>query len=216
LGSLNEASGQPGPLRLLLIEALLVLCPTDTIAHCEASLAKLLDSLPEEEWSTLVQTVTFQLGFPRRKDEAPSAGNLKLDSMRFSYLIALKEPRDYGNLVFFKFFRTSTKETPFYLEFRQAQALSCAIAQALDWGEALSIVRECYARGVYAMDIDYQLRNSAHMMPSEIYTEVLSNARLYPIALCEGAEATASRAARKAVKPVSAIAKAERWFTFDR
>ncbi|MHC2440294.1 hypothetical protein ACVMB0_007669 [Bradyrhizobium sp. USDA 4451] len=53
-------------------------------------------------------------------------------------------------------------------------------------------------------------------MPTNIYTEVMSNSQLYPIAVCDAAKAAATRAARNAVKPVSIVAKAERWFTFDR
>jgi hypothetical protein len=218
LHSLGRCKSEPKSLRLLLIEALLLLCPADTIARCESHLVEILDSMPEEEWTTLARTVSNLRGLARRsinKDEALTESCFKLDALRFSYLIALRDSDRFGRPVFLKFFNTDSDTAPIYLEFRLAQALSCAIADALHWDDALAIVRDCYARGVYSPELEYQLRNALPTLPPEVYSEVLSNSRAYPIALCDFAEASAARAARRAVKAVSVVARAERWFAFD-
>jgi hypothetical protein len=53
-------------------------------------------------------------------------------------------------------------------------------------------------------------------LPTEIYSEVLLNPQAYPISFCDAAEGAASRTARKAIKPVAFIAKADRWFVYDQ
>lgn len=214
----EKSTNESKSLRLLLIEGLLVLCPTETIERCEESLARTLDSMTEEEWSTLALTVPSVNGSMRRhigKDDSPGQNNFRLDSMRASYLIALREPASVGRSVFLRHFRTYAGLSQDLLEFKQAQALNCAIAGVIEWDEALAILRDIYAHGVCALELDYQLRNSPLVMGPTVYSEILSNARLYPISICDAAEAAASRAARKAVRPVAAIAKADRWFSFD-
>ena len=204
---------------MLLIEALLLLCPTDTVARCETQLAEVLDGMTDEEWTSLAQTVATLNGVVRRsenKEEALAEAGFKFDAVRCSYLIALREPDRFGKSVFLKFFRGYSGTAPMYLEFRQVQALKCAIAGSLHWNEALETVRDGYARGVHATELDYHLRNSAMEIPQEVYSQVLSNPQIYPVTLCDTAEAAGSRAARKAVKPVSTIAKSERWFAFDK
>jgi hypothetical protein len=219
LHSLERSRSEPKSLRLLLIEALLLLCPIDTIAHCETQLAEILDGMAEEEWATLARTVSILSGVMRRstnKEELPTQTSLKLDAMRFSYLVALKDPDRFGKSVFLKFFSAYSGAVPIYLEFRQARALSCAVTGGLHWDEALAIIRDGYARGVHAPELQYHLNNPHSAIPPEVYSQVLSNSSAYPVALCDAAEESASRAARKGVKPVAAVAKAERWFAFDK
>jgi hypothetical protein len=217
LSALERVGAETRSLRLLLIESLLCLCPTETIERCEASLSAILDSMVEEEWSILVQTlssVRIAVGKPAR-DEALKKFGFKFESMRFSYLVASKGPKGLARLVFQRFFRTYAGATADYLEFKQEQAIRCAIAGEIQWDEALSIVRDGYARGVYVPRLEFDFRNSV-IMPAEVYPQILSNSQLYPLSICDVAEAAASRAARKAVKPVSAIAKADRWFVFNQ
>jgi hypothetical protein len=186
---------------------------------CEASLSAILESMSGEEWATLVQTLSaaaISLRGAASSEEPAAQKDLKLESMRFSFLIAWREPRSFGRSVFFKFFRSYSGDVRGYLEFKQVQALHCAATGALEWSEALGIVRDCYTHRVHAPGIDYQLRNGSLVMPIDVYSEILSNSQMYPISLCEVAEAVASRAARRAVKPVAAVAKTERWFAFDR
>jgi len=218
LNALEQSKAVSRPSRLLLIEALCILCPMGTIAHCEALLAEMLDAMPDEEWGTLVRTCSYLRNAARRtpnKDEATKQPAFRLESMRFSYLMTIRDADRLDSSVFLKFFRNYTGSELPYQEFTQAQAINCAIKNLLSWDEALQIVREGYARGVCASELDYRLRNGPAAMLAEVYSEVLSNSESYPVAVCDAAEAAATRAARRAVKPVSTVAKNERWFAFD-
>jgi len=216
---LGDCKNQSKSLRLLLLEALLLLCPTSVVVQCETELAAILDGLPEEEWTTLalmLPLLSSAITRQSNKEESATLADPELNSMRFSYLIAMKEPDRFAQSVFLTYFRNYSGAASIYLEFRQEHALRCAMAGSLHWDEALSIVKDGYARGIHATDIDYQLADSALTIPPHVYSQVLSNSQNYPIALCDAAEAAATRAARKAIKTVSSIAKAERWFAFDR
>lgn len=219
LSSMERSTTAPRSLRLLLIEALFILCPASTIAKCETNLAEILDKMNDEEWNTLALTLSYSRGAVRRganKEEATKQPGPKLETMRFSYLMALKDAERFGGPVFLNFFRTYSGSAAAFLEFRQAQAVQCAMSNALEWDEALHIVRDTYARGIHATELDYRLRNGKVSMPTQVYSEILSNFLLYPAALCDAAESAATRAARKAVKPVSVVAKNDRWFAFER
>lgn len=139
-----------------------------------------------------------------------------LESMRFAYLMAIRDADRLETAVFLKFFRTYEGSELNYQEFRQAQAVNSAISNLLEWDEALKIVRESYAQGVCSVELDYRFRHTSVTMPTAVYSEVLANSQLYPLAICAAAEAVATRAVRKAVRPVSTVAKNERWFAFDR
>ena len=219
LTSLEKSKSESRSLRLLLIEAFLLLCPTNTLGRCETRLAEILEAMSEEEWTNLVQMVTtigVTMRGPANKEDSTAPSSLRLDSMRFSYFLALKDPDSFGRPVFLRFFRAYSGTARGYLEFKQTQAVACAIAGLLEWSEALAIIRECYAHDVYAPGIEYQFRHTSVVIPSEIYSEILLDSQKYPVSLCDAAEANASRTARKAVKPVAVVAKADRWFAFDR
>ncbi|MBP1299771.1 hypothetical protein [Bradyrhizobium elkanii] len=204
---------------MLLIEALCILCPLSTIASCEAAISEMLDAMPDQEWNALALACMHSHRAARgtpHKSEPAKQPPLNLESMRFSYLIALLEAARFERSVFLKFLRNYAGSELAYLEFRQTQAVTHAVTGELDWDKALRIVRESYARGAHASELDFHLRNVPVPMPTDIYTEVLSNSQLYPVAVCDAAEAAATGAARKAVRPVSAVATTERWFAFDR
>ncbi|WP_441238289.1 NACHT domain-containing protein [Bradyrhizobium sp. 930_D9_N1_4] len=218
LSSISQVTAAPKSLRLLLIEALFILCPTSIIASCEARLSEVLDTMSEGEWGALALTLHQSRGAVRRvsnKEEATKHLGPRLESLRFSFLLASRHLEQFGGPVFLKFFRTYSGAAAPFLEFKQGQAIQCAMNNAIEWDEALRIVRDSYERGIRATELDYRLRNGTVAMSMSVYSEILSNSLSYPTVLCDAAEAAAARAARKAVRPVSAIAKNERWFAFD-
>jgi len=145
LRSLETSKAQTKSLRMLLIEGLLLLCSTDTITNCEAPLSEIMDSMPDDEWNTLAETVSSLLmDLVRRaasKEETTALDMLSLKSERFAYLIALREPERFARSVFLKRFRDYSGMIPRYVEFRQIQALKSASANELGWDEALAIIR---------------------------------------------------------------------------
>jgi len=219
LESLKDSRGAPKSLRMLLIQSFFIFSSLETVSACENDVSAALDELLDEDWEVLVHILSHLRGVVRgrtqREDVAKSSGP-KLERLRFSYLLALRDPDRFGSVVFLKFFRSDADVAQLYLSFCLSEAVNCAIANSLDWNEALRIVRKCYADEVAPRGLEFAFRKGRVVMPSEIYTEILSNPQLYPIAICDAAEAAATRAARKAIKPVSRIAKSERWFPFDR
>jgi hypothetical protein len=95
-------------------------------------------------------------------------------------------------------------------EFRQLCALDAGLAGELEWLRAMKIIRETYAQGAA-----YRLRRilvPGRMLPEAVADEILLKPTHYPAALWDFAESVASAKARKAVRAVGPIAKAEKWF----
>lgn len=96
-------------------------------------------------------------------------------------------------------------------EFRQTHALEGAMNGELEWPLAMSIVRDTYQEG--AAKGLRRVFMTGRMIPDTIANEVLfANPAQYPVALWDVAEGVASAKARKAIKAVGPIAKAEKWF----
>ncbi|MBB4363986.1 hypothetical protein GGD65_005040 [Bradyrhizobium sp. CIR18] len=219
LDALEKSKGASKSLRLLLIEALILLGQVNTIVQCEGILKEMLDNMSEEEWSTLATMTSLQQSTVKRptgKEEGSTQFAPNLDSLRFSYLLALRDSDRFGEKVFLKFFQTYSGSAQVYLKFRQNQAFRSALKGTLDWNEVLKIVSDGYARGVHGTNFDHQLANSHSPIPAEICKQVLENFQKYPMALRDAAEGATVRAARRGVKPVSVIARTERWFAFDQ
>ena len=196
---------------------MILLGQIDTIIRCESALASIMDEMTDDDWATLCQMVLSLAAIARRsapKEEPVRPISPTFESIRFSYLIALRDPDRFGQAVFFKFFKSYSGTAQDYLEFRQGQALACAANNAFNWNEALAIIKEDYARGI-TTEPDYPVLNSLNAIVPEVYSQILANSEQYPVALCDAAQAAASRVARRSVKPVSAIARTERWFAFD-
>jgi hypothetical protein len=128
-------------------------------------------------------------------------------------LLGLKNRVVYGRAAFLDHFVTSGENNAAVAEFRQTEAYLAALAGALDWRTALSIIRSTYARGTAGQMMRiFGARGQTLSLPVMVAQEILANAKEYPVQLWDIAEGVASMDARKAVRPVWTVARKDRWF----
>jgi hypothetical protein len=171
-----------------------------------------LDALNSEEWSTTVQLLSAQLDSPSfsGRSEPSSTVAQPMKSYRFAYLMALKSNRATARKLFIgNLLEQSDGNLPI-AEFRQLCALDAALSGELKWPSAMKIIQATYAQGAaYHLQ---RLITPGRTLPDEIASEVLRNPTQYPATLWDFAESVASTKARRAIRAVGPIAKAEKWF----
>jgi hypothetical protein len=204
LGALDKSVSESRSQRLLLIASLFLLGATQTVVHCESSLAQIVDAMSEDEWEIFIGIISspFHRETQRAKNKDDASlpkDEPALHSMRFGYLIARREPERFGQQVFLQFLKTYSGTSRPYLQFAQSWALNSAIVGKIEWSEALRIIRDTYSHGIESSELDSQLRHSPSILPAEIYSEILSNPQVYPVSLCDACESAASRNARRGI-----------------
>jgi hypothetical protein len=209
---LAEAKGLSFSTRLFVTMACFNLA-TESVLHQSADqIAEGLDALSSEEWSTTVQLVSTQIdriSFSSKAERSAAVAQSR-KSYRFSYLIALKSSRATARKLFLQNLLEQPDENLPIADFRQLFALDAGLAGELEWPRAMKIVRETYAQGAA-----YRLRRllvPSGMLPEAVADEILLKPMIYPAALWDFAEIVASDKARKAVRAVGPIARAEKWF----
>src|SRR5918999_677587 len=137
-------------------------CP-DVLFEMANDIAAYLDGLSHEEWSTLLDflpVVLEPLYFKRiSRDRNDQRWPRRPRSHRFAFLLGVKDPGAYGRSAFLGYFRTDAGESHARIaEFRQFWGMEAALAGALPWRSALSIVRSTYRRGASNHLIRFLLR----------------------------------------------------------
>ncbi len=184
-------------------------------------LADSLDSLSPEKWSTFLNFIHLIIepgyhyyyvsGHSRTNANQPLPR--QLGSPRLALLVGIKDRATYGRSVFLDYFMHGGPQHSVFSEFRQSQAFEAALAEALDWRVALTIIRSTYSEGAaYHLARVSRSRQQAVILPETVSQQILGNAKDYPVLLWELAENIASANARKAIRPVASVAKKERWF----
>ena len=209
---LSGSGKAPFSSRLLAVMACLVLATTSVIIELSNELSELLDAFDAEEWASAVQLISEQLDrdFLVAKPDTSSKELPPSQSHRLSFFVALRSNRAAATRLFLRDFLDVKDENLAIAEFRQTRAFDAALSNELDWSAAMAIVRATYKQGAA-----YQIRRLGLIarMPDQVANEVLAvNPSQYPVTVWEIAESVASAKARKAVKAVGPIAKAEKWF----
>lgn len=205
-----EAKALPFSAKLFVLMACFNLASNSVLLQLSGDIRDELDAFDAEEWSTVVHLLSPQIdriSFSNRSSQS-SLTAPPIKSYRLSYLMGLKSPRVIARKIFVKnLLKQHDRNLPI-AEFRQICALDAALSSELDWPSAMTIIRETYALGAA-----YQIRRLyAPALPDDIANEVLMNPTLYPAAMWDIAESVASSKARKAIRPVGPIARAEKWF----
>ena len=190
--------------------------PVSTAFGISETLAEALERLPACEWQTLLNFASLFINrgplAPARED-AVSALPVHLPSNRLALLVGLKDQVTYGRAVFLEHLFNGADGGRNAAEFRQGRAYEAAMAGALDWRAALSVIRSTYSEGASSSIARMSaalLRRTA--LPDSVVQQVLAAPREYPVHLWDAAEAVASAQLRKRIRPVGTIAKNDRWF----
>jgi hypothetical protein len=177
-------------------------------------LGRLLDELEGGEWKTLLEHMdTTQRGlFPPAigTSQTPKLLPRPLPSQRLALLVGMRDQGEYGRAIFLEHLVNSSDGSLPMAVYRQVHAFEAALAGAFDWRSALSVIRATYVEdAAYPLS---QIVTAKTRMPETVAQQVLNNARDYPVSLWSMAEGIANASARKTVRAVGRVAKADRWF----
>jgi len=197
--------------RLILFMALFVFADPAVILECERFVAQPLDALATDDWESVCEVVSTLVEVQvDRTARAAQSHSPHESSLRMSYLLALKAPKTFGRSAFIKHFLHNGDQNQRYLDFRQSWSLRSAVEGALDWEIALETVKQTYAAG--AEDTYFVLQYPNLRLPEDVAAKILANPTEYPAALWDVAQNVASSIARKTVRAVGSVARAEKWF----
>ena len=209
---IKQAKSLPFPIKLFVLVASSCILTPQNLLQLQMELSGLLDDMNSEQWAATAGLMSRHIdrgsfsGVPRRSNVSLPT----IKSTRFAYLLALKSPRATSRQLFLTNLLGAQDENLSISEFRQLFALDAALSGELEWAVAIKIIRQTYVRGAA-----YTLRRfsvPSRLLPKEIIDVVLRNPAKYPAAMWDIAVDAASAEARKAVRAVGPIAKAERWF----
>jgi hypothetical protein len=182
------------------------------VAECGQITGPILDALPQDAWSSLRSFFddTFS------DDEKSERLNIEevessIGSTRALCLLAIRSSSTLAMKFFLEHCVDRGGELICGPRLRQLWALDAILANKLDWNKGCLIIAETYAEGAWN-NISYKLQPGRMTVPPNIAEEILQHPDVFPHAVWESAERTATFAARKAVRAVGSVAKSDKWF----
>jgi hypothetical protein len=200
--------------RMLFNTLFFLWAPLDVVFSLTQNVEQNLSYFTDDEWRIFVtfsaQLIDHNYSYQPKREQIP----VPTSSSRYAFLVALRDLNRYGGTVFSQYFRQQGEPVGVIAEFRQAGALDAALTEELPWSRALAIIRETYSQteGTDRAITRVLFGSRRPRLPPDVINEILENSMEYPFVLWGTAESILSEQARKAIKPVSSIAKKQRWF----
>lgn len=211
---LNAALTSEEMFRTLLVFWRMASVSSIVLNQIDAS--RTLDGLADDEWRNLVRVFKTLSDERMAHDEPVKHLPVTLSretSDRFALLMGMRDRGAYAHAVFKDRFwsdKAHRLRGRMVDAFRQRIAVSMAFEQQFPWEAALEIVRETYARGVWAL---FDTPRHQHGMPTQNAIDILDNSSNYPFSLWLLAQAAITNQAGLSAQKVITVARRDGWFS---
>jgi hypothetical protein len=196
--------------RFLFLLSLWTWAPVSLIRENSELVETCLDELSPSNWNELVDFIQGTLLATRwagQNAKKVAGVQYKGKSLRFAYLLNVKEPTIYARQIFLSHFVKPSAHIDGVANFRQTHAINAALNEEITWKTALEIVKETFAKGVVAYGIPMDAT-----IPIEVASVVIEAPDSYPSSLWDRAQASMSAKAQKSTRPVAKVALKDSWF----